>query len=123
MDYSHTLHLILLQSAHLGLCARCTRVDDTSSADSRGKVLENRDCAVPVDACISNADAALETSRTLGGNLLVALVNVGLDHDTNNGSLALPQLFGNGLCNLGLVVVVFLRVAYSLVSQPGLPAS
>jgi hypothetical protein len=118
-SYTHTplpvkLRLVLLQSAHLGLCARSTRVDLASGADGSGKVLEDRDCVLPVDACIRDANAALETGRTLSRDLLVALVDVGLDHDADNGSLALAQLVGNGLGNLGLVVVVLLRVAYVL---------
>src|SRR5690606_32140955 len=48
----------------------------------------------------------------LGGDLLVALVDVGLDHDADDGVFALAQLVGDDLGDLGLVVVVLLGVAY-----------
>ena len=45
------------------------------------------------------------------GYLLVALVDIGLDHDGDDAGLALAQLVGNDLCDLGLVAVVFVGVA------------
>lgn len=72
---------------------------------------------LPVDACICDTDATLKTGRTLGRNLLVARTDVGLDHDTNNGALTFPNLVGNDLGNLGLVVVVLLGVACNPISQ------
>lgn len=73
---------------------------------------------LPVDASIGDTDATLQAGGTLGRNLLVARTDVGLDHDTNNGALTFPDLVGNDLGNLGLVVVVFLGVACGPVSQP-----
>lgn len=84
----------------------------SANTHSLGKVLQNSNGVLPVDAGISDADAGLEGGGAFGGNFLVALVDVGLDHDTNNGVLALAQLFTNDLGNLGLVPVVLLGVAW-----------
>jgi hypothetical protein len=80
--------------------------------DRSGKILENRDGVVPVDAGIGDADALPQSSGAFGRHLLVALVDVGLDHHTDDGSLALAKLVGDDLGNLGLVAMVLIRVAY-----------
>lgn len=88
-------------------------VDLSSRADRISQLLEHNDCGFPVDAGICDGDTLLERSQTTRrGNLLVALVNVGLDHDTNNASLSLADLVADNLCDLGLVLVVLLGVAY-----------
>lgn len=85
----------------------------TTGADSVGEVLEHSDGVLPANASISDTDTALEGSRTLGGNLLVTLANVGLNHDTDDGLLTLTELVTNNLGNLGLVLVVLGGVAWS----------
>ena len=61
----------------------------SADADSLGEILEDRHRVLPVDAGICDADTRLESGGALGRNFLVALVDVGLDHDTNNGLLTL----------------------------------
>lgn len=77
-----------------------------------GQVLEHRDGRVPVDARVRDADALLEAGGPLGGHLLVALVDVGLDHDADDGLLAVAQLVGDDLGHFGLVAVVLVGVAW-----------
>jgi hypothetical protein len=91
---------------------RLGAVDLATSADSISQVFEDGDGVLPANASISDADTTLETSRTLSGDLLVTLTNVGLDHDTDNSLLTLTELLTNNLGNLGLVSVVLGRVSY-----------
>lgn len=79
--------------------------------DSSSKVLKNGDGVVPVNASISDADTLLQGGWAFGRYLLVALIDVGLNHDANDGSLALAELISNDLSNLGLVAVVLIGVA------------
>lgn len=79
--------------------------------NSSSKVLEHGYCGVPVNASIGDGDALLETARALGGDLLVALVDVGFDHDTDDAGLAVTDLVRDILGDLGLVAVVLVRVA------------
>lgn len=58
--------------------------------DSAGELLERFDCGLPVDARICDTDAFLERAWTLSRDLLVAFVDVRLDHDTDNASLSCP---------------------------------
>lgn len=77
-----------------------------------GEVIEHSDGALPVNAGICDGDALLERAGTFGWDLLVALVDVGLDHDGDDAGLALAELIGDDLCDLGLVAVVLVGVAY-----------
>lgn len=76
-----------------------------------GKLLENFDGGFPVDTSISDADTLLKTRRSLRWYLLVAFVDVGFNHDTDDGFLASTELFTNNLGYLGLVSVVFVGVS------------
>lgn len=100
-----------LFSAHLVHTIRLPRVLGPPLRNSRSKVLENSDGALPVDARIGDRDALLEPAGALGGDLLVALVDVGLDHDGDDAGFAIADLVGDDLCDLGLVAVVFVGVA------------
>ena len=80
-------------------------------SDSRCKVLESVDGAIPVNASICDGDTLLQTARSLRWDLLVALVDVGFDHDTNNAGLTVADLIGNVLGYEGLVAVVLVGVA------------
>lgn len=108
--------LVLLKRVGLGgsHTAGEATVHLTTLANRLSELLEGRDSGLPVNAGIGDADALLERRGTLSGNLLIALVDVGLDHDTNDGLLALADLVGNDLGNLGLVAVVLVGVAWSL---------
>lgn len=57
------------------------------------------------------------TLFTLLGYFLVAFVDIRLDHDAHDGSFASLDLLGQGMCNLGLVVVVLLGVAVAAVDH------
>lgn len=87
-------------------------VDLTSLTDSLSQVLESGNCRFPVDAGISDRNTLLEARWTLGWDLLVALVDVGLDHDTDDGLLAGAKLVADSLGNCWLVAVVLVRVSY-----------
>ena len=65
----------------------------SSHSDGLGEVLEDIDSCLPADAGVGNTDTSLQTGGTLGGNLLGALVEVRLDHDTNDAILASAKLF------------------------------
>ena len=71
------------------------------------KLLEDFDGRLPVDTSISNADTLLESGRSLCGYFLVAFVDVGLDHDTDDGFFTRTELITNDLGYLGLVSMVF----------------
>lgn len=72
---------------------------------------------MPVDASIGDGDTVLEALLALSGDVLPALVDVGLDHDTNDGVLAVPELLANILADKGLVLVVLARVAVRAVDH------
>ena len=82
--------------------------------DSSGEILEHTNSGVPINASIGDRDTLLEAAGTLRGDLLVALVDVGLDHDTNNAGLAIADLVCDVLGDLGLVAVVLIGVACRL---------
>ena len=106
--------LILLEGADLGILAVArTATGSSTVTNGSSKVFEHVDCGVPVDAGVGDTDTLLQAGRAIGGDLLVAFVNVGLNHDTNKGLFTLAQLVANDLGNLGLVVVVLLRVSYT----------
>lgn len=94
-----------------GVGAGRAGVDLSALTNSGGEVLEHGNGGVPVDAGVSDADTLLEGGGALGRDLLVALANVGLDHNTDDGLLALAELVTNGLSDLGLVAVVLVGVA------------
>lgn len=62
---------------------------------SSGKVVEDSHGSFPVDTGISDADTFFQGRGPLSWHLLVALVNVGLDHDAHDGGLAIPELVGD----------------------------
>lgn len=83
------------------------------SPDCIGELLENRNGIFPVDASIGDGDTLLESRKATSlGHLLVALVQVRLNHDSDNAVLALADLVTNDLGDLGLILVVLLRVAF-----------
>lgn len=85
--------------------------DLTPRPDSVRQLLQHLDCRIPVDASICDADALLQRRWTFRWYLLVALVNVRLDHDADDGILAFAELVADDLRDLGLVLVVLLGVA------------
>lgn len=75
-------------------------------SDGIGKLLEDFDGGFPVDTSIGDTDTLLETRWSLGRNLLVAFVDVGLDHDTDDGFFTSTELVADNLGYLGLISVV-----------------
>jgi hypothetical protein len=80
--------------------------------DRRSKILKHGNSALPVDASIGDGDTLLEAAGTLRRDLLVALVDVGLDHDAADAGFAVTDLVGDVFRYDGLVAVVFAGVAY-----------
>ena len=81
---------------------------------SIGQLLEHLDRGLPADARIGDAHALLQRSQTAAvgrRRLLRALVDVRLDHDSDDAVVAFAELVADGLCHLGLVAVIFQRVA------------
>lgn len=64
----------------------------SSDSDGLGEVLEDVDGCLPANAGIGNTDTSLEARGTLGRDLLGTLVEVRLDHDTNDTLLAGAKL-------------------------------
>jgi hypothetical protein len=87
-------------------------IQASSHAHRLGELLENLNGSLPVNAGVGDTDTLLEAGWTLLWNLLVALVDVGLDHDTNNGTLAGADLVTNDLGDLWLVAVVLVGVTW-----------
>jgi hypothetical protein len=85
--------------------------------DGIGELLENVHGGVPVDAGVGDGDTPLEAGGALLRDLLCALVQVALDHNTDDTVLALADLVADNLGNLGLVPVVLERVAVRAVDH------
>lgn len=83
----------------------------TSLANCFGKILKHRHRGFPVDAGVGDADALLQAAGAFRRHFLVAFVDIGFDHDTDNAIFAIPDLLGNGLSDLGLVAVILVRVS------------
>lgn len=80
-------------------------------SDRISKLLEDFYGSFPIDAGISNTNTLLESGWSLGWDLLVAFVNVGFDHDTDDGFFTSTDLVTDDLGYLGLVSVVLVRVS------------
>lgn len=85
-----------------------------SCLNGGSKVLEYTNGGVPVYAGIGDGDALFQPAGALRWDLLVAFVDVGLNHDANDARLAFAELVRDSLRYLGLVAVVFVRVSYLL---------
>lgn len=109
--------LSLLKLRDLGLVADGIIGQLSSLTDSLCELLKDLNGAIPVNASISDRDTLLEACWTLLWNLLITLVNVGLDHDTDNRALTSAELVTNDLGNLWLIAVVLVGVSYFLISQ------
>lgn len=92
----------------------------SSGADGFRKVLQDLLGRLPADAGVRDADTLLQSRRSLWRNLLVALVDVGLDHDADDRILTRAQLVGNVLGHERLVLVVLLGVSVRAVDHENL---
>ncbi len=76
-----------------------------------GQLIENLYRRIPIDASVCDADALLETRWSFWRNLLISFVDVRLNHHAHDGFLTFAELISYCLRNLGLIVMVLLRVA------------
>lgn len=86
-------------------------LNGTTSADGFGEVFQSLNGHLPADTGIGDTDTLLETGGTLRGHLLVTLVDIRLEHDTDNGVLAFAELLGQFLSDQRLVAVVLVGIA------------
>lgn len=91
-----------------------------SGTNTISEVLQDLDGGLPVNAGVSDADTLAQAGGTLGGNLLVTLVDVGLNHNTDDGILALTELVRDLLGDQRLVAVVLVGVAVGAVDHDDL---
>lgn len=96
------------------------RAQSTARTDTIGQIVQHVNRHLPVDAGIGDTDALEESGGTLGGHLLATLVDIRLDHDTDDSGLALAQLVGDLLRDDRLVEVVLLRVAVGAIHHEDL---
>lgn len=98
------------------------------------QVLQHRLCIFPADAGVGDTDAILEAGLALCGNLLVAwvpgqlsvgstghvlltLVNIALDHNAHDSGFTGGDLLAEDSRDLGLVLMVLLRVSVAAVDH------
>ena len=67
--------------------------------------------AFPADAGVCDADALLESRWTFCRHALLALIDVGFDHDADNATLAFSNLFSDRARYLGLIAVVLVGIS------------
>lgn len=79
-------------------------------ANSCVELVEHVDSCLPVNASVGDTDTVLEATRAFSGHFLAASVDVGLDHDTGDRPVTSCKLRADIIDDLGLVVVVLLRV-------------
>ena len=81
--------------------------------------IEYRHSRFPVNTRIRDAHAILEPLGPLRRDVLSPGIDMGLDHNARDGAIALLELFADVVEHLGLVVVVFGRVAVYRVNEWG----
>ena len=96
-------------------------LDSPAGPDGFSQVLQNINGHLPADTGIGDTDTLLQARGTLSGHLLVTLVDVGLEHDTDNGIFTLTELVGQFLSDKGLVAVVLVGVTVRAVDHDHLP--
>lgn len=85
--------------------------------DGLRKLLEDLHRRIPIDTGVRDADALLQRGGAFGRDFLVAFVDVGFDHDADDGRFAFAELIADRLRHVRLVAVVFVRVAFEFVSR------
>lgn len=119
---SHAVRQQLLRNASTSdsvtvhsICSLLSRFPPRS--DRISELFQHFDRSFPANASVRDADTLLQTGRALWRDTLIALVDVGLDHDAYNTRLAFPKLVANDLRDLGLIPVIFVRVTCGSVSM------
>ena len=79
--------------------------------NSLSKLLQDLHGRLPIDARVRNTDALLQRGGAFGGHFLIAFIDVGFDHDADDGRFAFAELVADRLRHDRLVAVVFVRVA------------
>jgi len=94
-------------------------LDNSSTAELSGFVqpVQHLNGGLPVDTGISNANTVLESRGAILRDILLATVNVRLDHHTSDGAVAGDQLLANRVDDLRLVEVVFERVSVRAINH------
>ena len=75
------------------------------------QLFEHFDGAVPIHTRVSDTDTRLQRRQptSIGcWRLLVAFVDIRLNHDTNDAVFASAQLVANDLCDFRLILVILL---------------
>ena len=75
-----------------------------------GQLVQYLHRRIPRDTSVCDADTLLEACWSFWWNLLISFVDVRLDHHSDNGFLAFPKLITYRLSDLGLVVMILLRI-------------
>jgi hypothetical protein len=84
--------------------------------DGLGEFVEDLDSRLPIDASVSDA-LAVEEGRGVLSEGLFALDEVGFNHEAHDGLVAVSDELGEVMGDLGLVVVVFARVAVGTIDH------
>lgn len=101
-------------SGPVRLPIRVTLVLLPPGSNPLGELLKDLHRRIPIDASVRDADTLLQRSGAFGWDFLIALVDVGFDHDADNGRLAFAELVADRLRHVRLVAVVFVGVAFGL---------
>src|SRR5262249_35710600 len=81
------------------------------------KIFQHLNSSVPADTRVGNTDALLQPAWSLRWNLLVAFVDVALNHHTHNTIITIFNLFSNRGSNFRLVPMVLLRIAVAAIDH------
>ena len=99
----------------------------SSSPDTSRERIERRDGLLPRETRVRDRHSVLESTRSVRSDRLLALLEVGLDHDTHDlvGGRSGRELGGDVLGDDDLVLVLLGRVAvravdHDLLDEPGL---
>jgi len=88
-----------------------------SRSHRRSELSQYHDSVFPVNAGIRNTDALLQSRRSLGRNILAALIEIALDHDASDETFTSGNLSGNRVCDLGLIIVILHRIAMRTINH------
>src|SRR5579871_2674822 len=82
-----------------------------------GKILQHLNSSIPVDTRVSNTNAFLQPTWSFRWYLLIAFIDMTLDHHTHNTFITISNLFSNRSSNLWLVPMVLLRIAVATIDH------
>jgi len=84
-----TLRTLLLLNSVLvsSFIQACAEKNDSAFLHSAIQTIEHSDRSLPVNARVGNGHAVLEVSGTLCGNVLLAFIDMGLNHHTGDAPI------------------------------------